>query len=300
MIIRDDIQQGTQAWIEAKIGIPSPSNFDRIVTAGSKPRAAKVFTHDGTCTQDQIAQLKRAPRQLEQWNDLEMAGGFLQEADVRNRDAMRKLIERGFVNECDHTSLMIQDTPPGRSSQWDDYRNELVGEWFTGEPDAEWTGNRATEHGQFLEPEAFKAFSFMTDLEPRKVGFVYKDESRMVGCSPDGLIFSPARDGEDWGITAGLELKCPFKAGNHVKYFLERGVPQKYMIQVQGCLWVTGLPAWYFQSYLPGQPELIVKVEPDPIYQAAFDEYIPAFVADVLEAREYLLSQGFKPFLEDA
>ena len=40
-----------------------------------------------------------------------------------------------------------------------------------------------------LEPEARNYYAFHRDVEPTTVrASCYKDESRMVGCSPDGLV----------------------------------------------------------------------------------------------------------------
>ena len=44
------------------------------------------------------------------------------------------------------------------------------------------------ERGKMLEPEAFAYYDIQTDSNPLKVGFIYRDEGRMVGCSPDGLV----------------------------------------------------------------------------------------------------------------
>ena len=68
---------------------------------------------------------------------------------------------------------------------------ELLAEWALGEEltdfQSEWM-----ERGQDLEADAFRYYAFHADAEPVKVGFVYRDEGRSVGASPDGLV------GERW------------------------------------------------------------------------------------------------------
>ena len=102
------------------------------------------------------------------------------------------------------------------------------------------------ERGKVLEPEAFEYFAFHTDMEPTKCGLVYRGESRMVACSPDGLVTDEA----------GLELKCP-SAHKHLMY-LARGVcPSEYWPQVQGSMYVTGRKLWWFMSHFPNLPPFI-------------------------------------------
>lgn len=138
--------------------------------------------------------------------------------------------------------------------------------------------NRGTE----LEDRARRAYAFQHDCEVRQVGFVYKDEARNVGCSPDGL--PPG---------GGLEIKC-LSAVAHVQ-LLMGGLGNDYRLQLQGSLWITGLPWWDFIAYHDELPAYELRVEPDSKVFAAFDEYIPAFLARLETAREEL---GF-PALEE-
>jgi hypothetical protein len=167
------------------------------------------------------------------------------------------------------------------SSQRHDYLYGLVAEWATGEPVDDFMGTYWTDRGQELEPEARDFYEFETGRTTQAVGFVYRDEARMVGCSPDWLV------GDD-----GLgELKCP-KAGTHIKHLLGGEVPKGYVPQTQFALWVTGR-AWIdFMSYHPNLPPFIARVEPDEKWQAALDEHMPTFVGELLEARERLSALG--------
>ena len=42
--------------------------------------------------------------------------------------------------------------------------------------------------GRQLEPDARKFYAFHRDADPRTVGFCYRDDARLVGASPDGLV----------------------------------------------------------------------------------------------------------------
>ena len=203
-------QQGSREWIEARLGIPTASEFSRIVTPSGKLSKSKS-----------------------------------------------------------------------------EYVWELVAEWALGEPTVKFGGNDWTERGKVLEPEARKYYAFQRDLEPQTVGFVYRDEARMCGCSPDGLV------GDD-GL---LEMKCPMPP-KHLQYLAGDTVPREHKTQVQGQLWVTGREWCDFMSYHPGLPPFIKRVEPDPKLQKALDEIMPHFIAEILSGRERLRSLGVVPASE--
>ena len=148
---------------------------------------------------------------------------------------------------------------------------KLVAETLLQEPVIEFAGNYRTDRGIEFEGEAGAYFSLMTDLEPRAVGFVYRDETKTCGCSPDWLVPDA---GGDW--IAGVEVKCP-SATQHMLYLMD-GEAKQYTPQVQYSLWVTQLPVWYFLSYYPGLPPLLREVRPDQKWQDAYSEYVPPFV----------------------
>ena len=139
MIKVDDVQQGTLTWLECRLGIPTASQFSKIVTPSGKLSSAR-----------------------------------------------------------------------------DGYMAQLLAEWALGAQVDDFLGTEWTERGKVLEPEARAYYSFQRDVEARTVGFVYKDEGKFVGCSPDGLV----------GQDGCLELKCP-KAGTHLMWLAGGGLPQK-------------------------------------------------------------------------
>jgi len=102
----------------------------------------------------------------------------------------------------------------------------------------------------------------MTDFEVVNLGFV-SSKFGAFGVSPDGLIPSEI---------SGVELKCPV-GPTHVKYLLKNELPadNNYKQQVHGSMAVTGARSWYFASYCPNLPMLVIKVE--------WDEYTDALLA---------------------
>ena len=163
------------------------------------------------------------------------------------------------------------------------YRRELLAEWLMGEPvsikESGWM-QRGTE----MEPEARAFYEFEADAEVTEAGFVFLDERRQIGCSPDGLV------GDD-GL---IEIKCP-APNTHVGYLIDAKLPTAYIPQVQGALWVTGRKWCDFVSYHPEMESLIVRVRRDEPYIAKMATLIEAFVATMLDEREILLSRGLGP-----
>ena len=41
MIVIEDVEQGSQSWIELRLGIPTASQFSRIVTPGGKSSSSR-------------------------------------------------------------------------------------------------------------------------------------------------------------------------------------------------------------------------------------------------------------------
>jgi hypothetical protein len=124
-------------------------------------------------------------------------------------------------------------------------------------------GNRHTERGHALEPEARAWYSFVTGARVELVGFVTRDDGR-AGCSPDGFAYALAR--EDLhplaSLVSGLEIKCP-DGPTHVAYLRAKALPNEYRQQIHGSMVITGLPAWDFVSFCPGYEPMMLRVEWD-------------------------------------
>lgn len=126
-----------------------------------------------------------------------------------------------------------------RSKAWEGYRNELLAERFMGPLSIESTDFMA--RGTAMEEVAVSYYEFTTDNKAEKVGFCLTDE-RTFGASPDRLV----------GDDGGLEIKVPSPAV-HVGYLLGQD-SDKYRLQVQGALYVTGRLWWDWLSFHPEMP----------------------------------------------
>ena len=170
-------------------------------------------------------------------------------------------------------------TPKGAlSAQREDYMGKLLAEWVTGEPFDDWQGNEHTEWGKDNEPAARDYYCLENALEPgdfKQVGFVYSDESKLIGASPDCLI-------TDVGL---LEMKCPMPK-NHLLTLFRGEIPKNHIPQLQGQLWVTQRLWVDFMSFHPLFPPFVERIYPDPVYQAAMDNALPQFAGEIEAAKE--------------
>jgi len=162
------------------------------------------------------------------------------------------------------------------------YLRELLAEWLSGRP-AESYISAWMERGSEVEGEARAYYAFERDSDVEQVTFCYADESRMLGCSPDGLI-------SDEGL---IEIKSPAPK-THLGYLLDGALPLDYRPQVQGALLVTGRAWCDFLSYCPGLPPLLIRVERDEEYIKKMREALEAFVARIIEGRNKLAALGYQ------
>jgi exodeoxyribonuclease (lambda-induced) len=198
-----DVEQGSMEWVRARIGIPTSSRFDNIVT----------------------------PAKL----------------------------------------------APSRSQET--YLCELLAEWMMGETTDPFVGEWM-ERGHELEPQAVDYYEMHRNIDTQKVGFIYRDESRMTGCSPDRLV----------GDDGGLEIKCP-SPKVHVQYMLEPA--RKYYCQVQGSLWITGRKWWDFLSFHPDMPPVIRRFERDEEAIKAISTHVGGFLTKLEAGRDRLVELGY-------
>lgn len=195
-VIIKDIEQGSEAWHELRAGIPTASDFDKIITSQGKK-------------------------------------------STQSQKYMYKLVAESIIGN------------------YDNYTNENM------------------QNGQELEELARTEYELDTGLGVEQVGFVYFDNKKDFGCSPDGLI----NKGID-GNAGGVEIKCPLPH-THISYVLGKKVPTSYVVQVQGNMLVTGRKWWDFFSYCRGLPNYRITVFRDEEFIKIMLDYLKLFVADL-------------------
>ena len=179
----------------------------------------------------------------------------------------------GLVTASKAECIVTPTGEPRKNStaKYQDYLGDLVAETITRAP-TEGFLTPAMEWGNAHEYDARKWYELVQDCDVKEVGFVYGDESKRTGCSPDGLV-CPGRM---------VEIKCP-QARQQIRTLLDDGVPSKNVVQAQFQLWIVGVPSLDFVSFWPGH-ELrsgVWHVEPDDKMHAAFREHVPAFIEEL-------------------
>lgn len=183
-------------------------------------------------------------------------------------------VRNGYPTASDANRIL---TPKGKkSAAWTTYISELCaallelpGSGPSAFSENGRMGNPAMQAGRDAEPEARKFYTLHTGNRVQQVGFV-ESSCKRYGCSPDGVI----------GTEGGLELKCPM-GKTHAAYVIKGGLPNEYRPQVHAQLVVTGWKWVDFMSYCPGQPPVLVRVEPDDytkLMAEALDEFHDRYV----------------------
>jgi len=120
---------------------------------------------------------------------------------------------------------------------------------------------KSMEWGSELEPDAREYYKLSmseflsVDLTIETEGFVQRKDMD-AGFSPDGIV--TGESGKLHGpLHYGLEIKCPYNPGNHVKHMRVNNagdllnVEPKHYWQICFSLWVSGWDYWHFVSYDP-------------------------------------------------
>jgi hypothetical protein len=161
-------------------------------------------------------------------------------------------VRMGVVTASEFKKVLAEGKEKGTDSKGRrTYMLQLMGERLTGDPMYRYS-NDHMERGKEQEAEARDMYAFVSDLEPRPVGFI---KNGNVGCSPDSLI----------GDAGMLEIKTKL-AHLQLDVLLADRLPPEHVAQVQGQLWVAEREWCDFVSYCPRLPIFAKRVFRDEAY----------------------------------
>ena len=150
----------------------------------------------------------------------------------------------------------------------------LAAEAVTGEVQEKFFETEDTRRGNELEPEAVVWYEVMHNVDVELVGLCLAFEGARYGCSPDGLV------GEDGGI----EIKAP-QLKTHLKYKTEGVVPDDYLHQVYGSLFVSKRDWWDFISYNTQSEPFVIRTTKDDAgyvkWAEKFEPILKEFLIDL-------------------
>ena len=176
-----------------------------------------------------------------------------------------------------------------KTKGFNDLISDVMAELITEEIEPTYI-NEIMQRGIDLEPEAIKEYEHLSECEVKSVGFCEPNADHefydWIGCSPDGIIENI--DPLNYGL---VEVKCPL-AKTHLGYISDGILPPKYINQVQGQLFVTGLAWCDFMSYYPKMKTFIIRVYPDKALHEQFTERLRFFINTVKEKLEIYENYG--------
>lgn len=181
----------------------------------------------------------------------------------------------GIPTASEFDAILTPKLKPRDGKMPETYMAKKLAEWWLGGPLVDFNQFDA-DQGTILEQEAIPWFELEFSVEIKRVGFVTTDDGR-AGCSPDGLL-----------TTGGIEIKCPL-IHTHFGYVLSGVVPDEYIPQVQGALYVTGLPIWTFVSYHRKTPALVLRIERNESDMAKVGEALEIWLEKFESAKERLM-----------
>ena len=167
------------------------------------------------------------------------------------------------------------------------YMMELLASSITG---IDRVGGRsaAMDRGVDMESDAIDAYALAKFTEVAQGRLLLRTDG-LLAATPDGFV-------EDDPDGPGLvEVKCP-ESKRHMETWLTREIPEEYVEQVQGQMWIAGRAWCDFISYddrFPAPMRLvIIRVKRDDQLIARMDAKVGAFAMEVAnrlaEVRGYL------------
>jgi hypothetical protein len=196
----------------------------------------------------------------------------------------------GCLTSSEFGKFVCLDGSLRKGEMKESYLDEKLFERWTGRKMPNEFFTMAVNNGLIVEEKAAAFAAMSYGLKIQHVGFASNDAGT-VGASPDGLIgwcgLSATKptsflDGVKVPEMSGIEIKCP-TLKKHIGYVRAKKLPDDYICQVQGSMFVTGCQTWHFLSYplacyLDGFPPLHLVIERDEKWQANFAESLDIYM----------------------
>lgn len=195
-----------------------------------------------------------------------MNNGDLQRTDKWYADRL------GMVTSSSFHKIMARHKRTGQPlTEYYTYLNDVVQEIMTG-INIEIPDNEYMRWGRTYELVAISEYTLKTKNLIESLGFIRLEELP-IGCSPDGKIV---------GAKGGIEVKCP-TTKTHMATFDSGEVPERYIWQVHGQMWIMD---WDFVDFVSYDPRIknsdsrlvIIRVERDEAIRTKLATEVYEFV----------------------
>jgi len=263
-----NVEQNSPEWFNLKIGVPSTSNFNKIMNPDTALKEIRK-TQGALAIQDGDKTVAEVALELE-----------VTEATVKNY--VKKYSEETEVPE------------PKLLDGAEDYINLLLAEMILNTSLNKFPQTYWMERGAEKEGEAADLYEFETDCVLLNGGFVTDDDITR-GSSLDRLVVKEGK------VVGGLEIKCP-APWTHVKNIKSRELDPQYKQQVQGQMLVYGLDFVDWFSYHPDMPFSLIRTYRDDDYisvlEKGLDKFTSSLQTDIKKLVEIgALSEGYKKII---
>lgn len=202
---------------------------------------------------------------------------MMQIIDCEQNSEAWYLARAGIPTASEFHTVMASGKGGGESKTRKTYMYKLAGELITGEH-TEGYSNAHMERGHIMEEEARDAYSFMTDSEIQRVGFIRNGEK---GASPDGLV------GEKGLFEA--KSKLPHLL---IDTLLKDEFPPEHKAQCQGALWVAQREWIDIVVYWPKMPLFVKRAYRDEKYISEIATAVKYFNEELAEIVERVRAYG--------
>lgn len=188
-------------------------------------------------------------------------------------------VRAGMPTASEFATVMASGRGGSESKTRRTYMLKLAGEIITGEPMESYT-NAHMERGKVMEDEARKFYSFMTDAEPQRVGFIVNGPK---GCSPDSLL------GENGMVE--IKTKLPHLM---IELLLKDEFPPEHKAQCQGALWVAEREWIDIAVYWPRLPLFVRRAHRDEVYIKQISDAVDLFNAELAQTVDRIRNYDVK------
>lgn len=210
-----------------------------------------------------------------------MKVGEIEVVDVEQGSPEWFECRRGLPTASNFSEVMASGRDGGASKTRDLLMRKLAGEIVSG-VNREDFRNGAMDRGNAMEDEVRSLYAMIAGVEPIKVGFVRRQmRYGIIGASPDSFV----------GDERGVEIKT---AAPHllIETLKADRVPPEHILQIQGCMMVTGRKYWDLAIGYTGMPLFRKTVRRDESVIARLDLALSVFYEELNELVAWLRAYG--------
>jgi len=159
---------------------------------------------------------------------------------------------------------------PTADSKRTKFMEELAGEIITGRPTKRYV-SAPMKAGTEKEDDARLLYEIIKGVDVQTVGLCYKDEQKLFGASPDGLI----------DPNGGFETKNAEPA-TQIMRFRTSWNGMEHFQQVQGCIFICEREWWDLQSYCEKMHPIIIRFYRNEPFIKKLDQALNQFHEELM------------------